>query len=792
MIRIKKLLINNFKGVKKQIIVDFQKSGNHNQILSGPNGFGKTTIFEALEICITGEFDRIRTFKDVQLKTKNRNKPFFQNTDGENVIIKLLIEKDHQEIVITKLYDDINSPKRGESAAKDFIPEDSHSFFFTYLSDNDNDNDFDSLLIDQNNLVDQSKINELFLGGDSTVGLDSIYYLFNYIQQEESIRFFKQREDTKGSSLAFLFNIEKEENEQIQLNAVVENFKKQKNGIDEEVSLLEMSQSDNQNLEYQNLFEQKDINFDKKVPFENLTEVNTLFPSYIEELDKLIEFITNFDPVEYKKSLIFNEINNEILVNESLLNSILISNIYSDSLLENGNEKNLKIIRYNSILNLKEDQLISKENVKEFFEDEKREKYEVLEKQIVDVDRDLGEIGLIISNLISANQIVWNHYAETLDNNLLANNHCPLCNSDFRNLEELTESYEKQIENLKKFSQGKIDEKQKLIEELKQFHQTMKIKAKDYLKENLSMNRSIIELLRNYPNLQTTINSIKERFLQLDLGFSDEMFLTLLPNEISEFDPKKIEFKHFLETDLLSQYTYDSQKITNKELYSVYFDNDEEKLKLISIDLIEQKKQYLQFKAQLISNERLSFLRERLEKLTVIFDRLYTLNNNVFTTIKDHKVEMIEKIKIPFFIYSGKILQNYQQGFGIFIDISQTGQRNNIVLKTGKDSDHDVVFHLSAGQMAVVSLAFCLSLNKVYNSNENFKLLAIDDPIQTMDNLNVHSFVELLRNEFSDYQIIMSTHDDYIARYVSYKFEKYNMKASIQNVQDLVLEQTFN
>ena len=61
-----------------------------------------------------------------------------------------------------------------------------------------------------------------------------------------------------------------------------------------------------------------------------------------------------------------------------------------------------------------------------------------------------------------------------------------------------------------------------------------------------------------------------------------------------------------------------------------------------------------------------------------------------------------------------------------------------------------------------------------------------------MDNLNIHSFVELLRNEFSDYQIIMSTHDNFISRYMSYKFEKYEMKATIQNVQDLVLEQTFN
>jgi len=789
MIRIKKLLIYNFKGVKKQIIVDFQKFGNHNQILSGPNGFGKTTIFEALELCITGKFDRVQAFKDVQLKTKGRNKPFFQNTDGKNVIIKLLIEKDHQEIVITKLYDDVNSPKR-VTIAKDFIPEDSHSFFFTSLAESNHD--FESLDVDRNNLVDQSKINELFLGSDAKVGLDSIYYLFNYIQQEESIRFLKQREDAKGSSLAFLFNIEKEESEQIQLSAVVDNFRNQKSIIVEEIRTLELSQSEDQNLEYQRLFEQKEINFDKKEPFENLTEANTLFPSYIEELDKLTVFKTNFDIDEYRKSLIYDAINNQILPSDPLLNSLLISNIYELSLIDQLNEKNSKIVRYNNLRDLKEEQLLSKETVREFFNDEQKEKYGALENKIIAIDKDLGEIGLILSNLILANETVWTHYQDSLRNNQLSESHCPLCNSDFNNIQELTESYEKQIENLKKFNQNKIDEKQKMLEELKQFHQAIKIRINEYLKENITTDVSIIKLLRNYPNLQRNIESIKELLLKTDSGFLEQIFLTLLPNEISEFDTKKIELKHFLENDLLSQYRYDVQKISNKELYSTYFDNDEERLKLISIDLLEQKKQYLQLKLQLISNERLSFLRERLGKLTTIFNRLETLYNSVHKTIKDHKVEMIEKIKIPFFIYSGKILQNYQQGFGIFIDISPTGQRNNVVLKTGKDSDHDIVFHLSAGQMAVVSLAFCLSLNKVYNTNENFKLLAIDDPIQTMDNLNVHSFIELLRNEFSDYQIILSTHDDFISRYMSYKFEKFNIKTSIQNVQDLVLEDSMN
>jgi DNA repair protein SbcC/Rad50 len=790
MIRIKKLLMSNYKGVKNQIVVDFQKNGNLNQILSGPNGYGKTTIFEALELCITGKFDRIQTFKNVQLKNKNRSKPFFQNTDGENVIIKLLIEKDGKEISITKHYDDQLSPKRGTTVAKDFIPEDSHSFFGTYL--NNGSEDFESIEINQTNLVEQSRINELFLGNEAKVELDSIYYLFNYIQQEESIRFLKQREDDKGSSLAFLFNIEKEEREQSQLQIIVENFRAQKTTIGSEIEILESSQTEDHNLEYQRLFEPKEINFDKSEPFESLTQANGLLPSYLEELEKLIAFKSTFNCDEYKKSLIHDEINNQILSNESLLNSLLISNIYDPSLIEQLYLKNSKIIRFEKLLEIKEDQIISPERFQEFFDVNQKTKYEVLEIKITAINKDLGEIGLIISNLISANETTWAHYQDAIEKEQLTENHCPLCNSDFTNLQELTESYEKQIIRLKEFNQDKIDEKQKLYEELKQFHSVIKIKIEEYLKDNKTTSESIISILTNYSNLQSNVESIKERFLKTDFGFSEELLLSKLPNNISDLEDKRSVLKLYFQKILSNQYNYDIQKILNKELYSTYFDNDEQKLELISVDLLENKKHYLNYKLRLITNERHTFLKERFYKLTTILDRLESINNIVYSTIKDHKLEMIEKIKIPFFIYSGKILQNYQQGFGIFIDISPTGQRNNVVFKTGKDSDHDVVFHLSAGQMAVVSLAFCLSLNKVYNTNENFKLLAIDDPIQTMDNLNVHSFIELLRNEFSDYQIIMSTHDDFISRYMSYKFEKYNMKATIQNVQDLVLEQTFN
>lgn len=92
--------------------------------------------------------------------------------------------------------------------------------------------------------------------------------------------------------------------------------------------------------------------------------------------------------------------------------------------------------------------------------------------------------------------------------------------------------------------------------------------------------------------------------------------------------------------------------------------------------------------------------------------------------------------------------------------------------------------------MSVASLAFCLALNKVYNTSEHFKFLSIYDPIQTMDDLNIHTFIELMRHEFNDYQLILSTHDDFTSRYMKYKFDKFGMNTMIQNIQKIVLDQS--
>lgn len=63
-------------------------------------------------------------------------------------------------------------------------------------------------------------------------------------------------------------------------------------------------------------------------------------------------------------------------------------------------------------------------------------------------------------------------------------------------------------------------------------------------------------------------------------------------------------------------------------------------------------------------------------------------------------------------------------------------------------------------------------------------ILLIDDPVQTMDEINMVSFVELLRNEFRNKQIFLSTHEDDISRFMRYKFSKYNLETLRLNVKD--------
>ena len=70
--------------------------------------------------------------------------------------------------------------------------------------------------------------------------------------------------------------------------------------------------------------------------------------------------------------------------------------------------------------------------------------------------------------------------------------------------------------------------------------------------------------------------------------------------------------------------------------------------------------------------------------------------------------------------------------------------------------------------------------------NKNINTILIDDPVQTMDDINMMSFIELIRNEFENKQIIISTHEDEVSLFMRYKFLMHNLKETRVNVKSVL------
>ncbi|NSU40061.1 hypothetical protein HRG85_05205 [Enterococcus faecalis] len=160
------------------------------------------------------------------------------------------------------------------------------------------------------------------------------------------------------------------------------------------------------------------------------------------------------------------------------------------------------------------------------------------------------------------------------------------------------------------------------------------------------------------------------------------------------------------------------------------------------------------------------------EKIDAVFN-IYNLKK------KNYLETLISKLEITLYIYTGKIIQNYPGGFGVFMSIESKG--SYLKFLANYNDDIDIFSKLSTGQLSAFVISLVLAMNRKFSTKE-FSLLLIDDPVQSMDELNVSSFVDLLRNEFSDYQVIVSTHEERISNFFKYKYKMSNLNTESINV----------
>ncbi len=257
----------------------------------------------------------------------------------------------------------------------------------------------------------------------------------------------------------------------------------------------------------------------------------------------------------------------------------------------------------------------------------------------------------------------------------------------------------------------------------------------------------------------------------LDREFFDSLSINIEEiaySELKTFDdlPTRIELvREKLRESLKSTGDFDFEKYDElKDIYNNTFEKNDELLAEVDVTKFNLKSSILiiyNFSQSNLQYQKYTDLKEKYKVIKKAFDaidRAIQIYNN---KIENYRSKMIKEIEIPFFIYTGKIIQNYQRGIGVFIH-EQIKEGNESKIKAirfvpSQRTDHDIVHSFSSGQLTATVLAFTLALNKVYN-NSGINTLLIDDPVTTMDEMNMASFVELLRNDFERQQIILSTH----------------------------------
>ena len=207
----------------------------------------------------------------------------------------------------------------------------------------------------------------------------------------------------------------------------------------------------------------------------------------------------------------------------------------------------------------------------------------------------------------------------------------------------------------------------------------------------------------------------------------------------------------------------------------------------IETSIIEEKKDYIRSLYNMHSNTEytklIEILRNKIKyrkQLEFVKSELDIIVKIYRDAITHHKQEISKKIRIPLLIYTGKILQDHQNGLGVFI----TSDDELRFIPSG-NTQIDILNTFSSGQLSAFVLSFLFVMNSIYSSRfDMLNFLLIDDPVQTMDDINIASFVEMMRNNHGSKQIILSTHETEKENYILYKYLKHGLGIQSFNVKD--------
>ncbi len=755
--KISKLQIQAFKAFTN-IEFDFKKSSLIT--LEGPNGYGKTSTFDAIELLFTGKISRISDlYKLVMVETKRKFKDnlYWNKKNGEvdlKIKVELMNDLDDEKLFFVRMGFVNDLRVEVNNKANNF------DVFSLYKLDDFNSEPNDNKL--ENNFFEQ------FFGESFC----SNYPMLNYLHQGQSQFIFSKKITDRKKALEELIKTT-EIKKRIDICNKIEirltkQEKLQKVEIDEIGAKLENILGKNiSESEYDVIY--KKISTQRTSPKWDdeeifLQEADANYNKFIKEIDLLIECCKRKEDIRTRNEN--SAIEKFIVDNDSLL-LLLVSIGKYISKFDTLQLMNKKLLDIEQILLILDRDLntISQEEIAKLsslgvnLSDK-------LKETIIEKDKKLVLLSERKVKLLELNKMREDLFEKHKQSFGEDSTICALCGVDWKSVEKL-------IENIRLISDVYVNEIGSSTEDLSKIYlmifseltliKELYIKEKDVLLKDFNVD--LFSQLNINQNFFETLNSLSARLEKMAISYSSEY-----TNDDIELKIRKDKIISNIRG--LKKIEGDVLPVGWEEAISVTFQKNKDFYDLLEDDL-NHKKNYVNKKFKEFKDVELQNTNKMLKEKSDLYNanlnakaKIIRLKKILTETERDYSSRIIANIELIFHIYSGRLIQNYQRGLGLFIDYAE-GQQ--IRFCTAESSDHDATLAMSSGQLAALSLAFFLSLNRVYSENS---LVLIDDPVQSLDEINIASLTDLLRCELKDRQLIISSHEDDISRYMRYRFER--------------------
>lgn len=796
--RIISLRLKNFKCFDNSRYYEFKIDGSKNPvILSGPNGFGKTTFFDAIELIFSKQITRLD--QEIESKRTNLGKNLLLNEVGADGHIILTLEDENQGYITTLL---------ARIAKENHKIDVEKSILYGMVEQYIPTEELDTFLGNYNEWNEELVSNLRYRKKDFNV-----YY---YISQAESVHFLKRSVSDRKNAMDVLLKTDSIDNKSKFVNSLIGARTSASTPINNEIKSVE---SDIATLvkEYKSFTNNYDAEIvnNENVSLGLYDEENELFYWDNPQIDNTdIENIKAAQSVVerlYYYSLNQNDFMNkrkndeiEKLCNKEILNDYTTCREY---IREGKVDKDAISAVIQAI-----DKKVQIYNVSKFFTQEKPspsmydendvaklktllpelEKFDfslinTLTREILDTEKNLSSNQNILAKLESARASLREANENFVDDNG-DKKRCPYCNTEFNSIEELNIGFEA-VSTMLKEQGGNVariilQRKEELYKEIQKVSPVITSEivgiddnSIDLLISKKTDYQKIIMDNSRLQNIEKLVGYLDKANFNKDVNVEalDTEIKRVLSNMISsisnpEFD-KVLEQYDFY--GLVKQFGTSMSRVTG----SIPGEKLLEKMNYLNGLMVKSNNT-----KALECKDRIKELIVKREKLQRTRDNLNALGKVYETKLNEYKRMMLDKLRIPLLIYTGKILQDYQNGLGVFIDMDNDDMR----FVSNGDAKHDILNTFSSGQLSGFVMAFLFAMNKQYikKSSDDLGFILIDDPVQTMDDINIASLIEVMRNDFANKQIILSTHETDKENYILYKFLKYSLIGQSFNVKE--------